>query len=223
MAWSKQTFVTCSPSLTPSLPFLLPRMCVLQPSIQSFHSQLTTYSPPRKPSSQARAESSPGKSSSFPPSCLCSIDLCTYSACFPFHLPKPYSLSVHSSSRIFLFIKFSRPPWPSANVLMAPHYSVSTNQPHLALLINAEAQAPFRLPTGSCMSTRFLGTVAHKVVRGPVVRWLSPLDSSTPPSWRHLLYYFELFDFPIWHYTLYTFICSSSALFKTISWVNQQI
>ena len=58
--------------------------------------------------------------SSFPPLCLCSVDLCTYSACFPFHLPKLYSLSVHSSSGIFLFIKFSRPPWPSPNVLMVP-------------------------------------------------------------------------------------------------------
>ena len=104
-----------------------------------------------------------------------------------------------------------------------PHYSMSTNQHHQELLIKAEAQAPFRLPTGSCTSTRFLGTVAHKIARGPVVRWLSPLDSSTPLSWHRLLYYFELFVFHIWHYTLYTFICSSSALFETISRVNQQI
>lgn len=223
MAWSKQTFVTCSTSLTASLPFSCLECVFFSPVFKASILNLPPTLHRAIHPSQASAESSPGKSSSFPPLGLCSVYLCTYSACFPLHLPKLCSLSVHSSSRIFLFIKFSRPPWPSPNVLMMPHYSMSTNQHHLELLINAEAQAPFRLPPWSCVSTRFLGTVAHKIVRGPAVHWLSPLDPSTSPSWDHLLYYFELFDFQVWHYTLYIFICSSSAPFKTILWANEQI
>lgn len=144
MAWSKQTFVTCSTSLTASLPFSYLECVLFSPVFKASILNLPPTLHRANHPSQACAESSPGKSSSFPPLGLCSVYLCTYSACFPLHLPKLCSLSLHSSSRIFLFVKFSRPPWPSPNALMVPHYSMSMNQHHLELLIKCRSSGPIQ-------------------------------------------------------------------------------
>ena len=213
---SKQTFVTYSPSLTPSLPFFCQHVkpVFFSPIFKASILNLPSPLPHANHASQVHAESSPSKLSSFPPLCLCSVYLCTWSALFPLHLLKLCSLSFHSSSRIFLFIKLSRPPRPPRLlcILIVPHYSVTTSQHHLELVRHTQAQAPFRLPTGSCISARFPGDHSTLTCERP---WDLPAEPPlTFPHHLHGIAYFIALNCLIFKHDI--ILCSTQPLSKWI-------